>query len=37
MGDIKGKLDNIPTINIYTGTAENPKAIKTDTKNINDI
>lgn len=28
MGDIKGKLDNIPTINIYSGKAENPKAIK---------
>lgn len=28
MGDIKGKLDNIPTINNYSGTAENPKTIK---------
>ncbi len=28
MNDIKGNLDNIPTINSYTGTAESPKTTK---------
>ncbi len=32
MNDIKGNLDNIPTINIYTGTSESPP-----TRKIEDI
>lgn len=28
MGDIREKLDNIPTINNYSGTAEGPEVIK---------